>query len=46
MFYHTLGEDFKLDVSDEGDATPGYGGGPEGGRVGYSSRDLGEMGMG
>jgi len=44
-FEHALREDFELDVSNEGNATPGYGGGPEGCRVGYSSRDCGEMGM-
>lgn len=34
---HARGEDFELYVADDGDAVPGYGGGPEGGGVGYAA---------
>lgn len=38
-------EDEEVDVADEGDAAPGYGGGPEGGAVGDAAGDGGEVGV-
>ena len=40
---HAFGEDLEFDVADERDTTPGYGGGPEGGGVGDTPGDGGEM---
>jgi len=41
-----FGEDGEADVSDDGDAAPGHGRGPEGGVVCYAAADGGEVGVG
>ena len=43
--FHSFREDFEPDVADDGDAAPGYGGGPEGGVVGDAAGDGGEVGV-
>lgn len=44
--HHAFGEDGELHVADEGHAAPGYGRGPQGGDVGDSSCDGGEVRVG
>jgi len=46
VFDDALGEDSEAYVADYGYATPGHGGGPEGGVVGYAAADGGEVRVG
>lgn len=43
VFNDSLAENYEFDVADDGDAAPGYGGGPEGGVVGDAAGDGGEV---
>lgn len=46
VFNYTLAENYELDIADDGDATPGHRGGPEGCMVGYAAGDCRKVGVG